>query len=297
LFFSHLSTTIPAIEVYLSERVTYRDLMPTDTKELAVFKAIADKAESSIILPLAPKRGRKKKVVKDLDAGALESGPAADLIAKLGWDLDKFGLEWRTNKTVMDVRVFARPHRVARRRGERLIVMSGLTWNSDSQNKPRDFSPIISAFTLETAFVELYREDLLLACFGARLLRKQAHKMFLEVTMVHHKQGHLGSEPELVMEWEFTDAFPIDIGSKEMEHYDPVALRKDLDAAHATVTRSKRDPVRAFVVALEKNKLLLASDPKAKKGSIESLAHDCITTLAHVSRPTPSHLPLTFSSF
>jgi hypothetical protein len=302
LFFSHLGTTIPAIEVYLCERPNHRDLIPIEAKGLLEFKTLAETAEKSIIQPVQPKKKKKasKKKVDveqvDDDDDVQETGSAGDLVLKLGWNFDKYALQWRKVYNLMSLHALSRSNRVAKNRGERILVMSGLTWNSNSRNKPRDFGHIASAIALESAFIEFYREDLLVSCSGARVFRKEAHQFFLSVALTHHKQRDLGSPPEMVTEWEFADGIPPDLVSSDAtEHYDPVALRKELDTAHATFTRTSRDPVRAFVIAIEKNKLLLAADPNAKKGSIESIAHHCISTLADVSltRPRPMAMSLT----
>jgi hypothetical protein len=195
----------------------------------------------------------------------------------------------------MDENPFKRPHRVSERTGERLLVMSGLSWNLDSHNKSRDYNNVVAAVTLETALVESYRVDLLTACPGAHALRKVMQEYLLTIASPYHKTHPVSGALQSIEEWAFPDGIPLDVGTCGGRLYDAEELRKqmnELNLASATTTGSKGkgNTVLKTIEYLEKNPLLWCSDPKAKYGSVETLAHHCISTLSHVSQSFIIHM-------
>lgn len=312
IFFSHLTTSIAEMEVYLCDHTTHRDLIPTDSKQLPAFKTLADKANEALIGGIAGSstaaaakgkaKGKKRKKAAEKEEGG--PGSAEFFLQKLGVELVNFGHRWRTLFELMPLFPFTRDNRTAKDRGERMLTMSGLSWNPKSQNKTRDWGNIVAAITIETIVVESYREDLLQSCSGACTIREEAYAYFLSHAVEHYKRANMTSRPEMVTEWVFADAYNLDVGARGGKQYNSADLRKYLDTAHATTTRMKKDPIRTWVEGIEKNKLLWSSDDGAGKGSVETLAHHCISTLAHVSQlfrvsdlPTHRHERLVIVSF
>jgi len=172
---------------------------------------------------------------------------------------------------------FNRNHRTSKRTGERLLVMSGLGWNVDSHHMNRDWTNIISAVTLETAIVESYRLQLLIACPGACALRKEMRDYILSMTSTFFMIARTG-KLERVVEWGFLDGIPLDVGTCGGRSYDPDEIRKEL------YDGKRNDSVAATINSLCKNKLLWSSHPDAAQGTLETLAYNCISTLSRVSR-------------
>jgi hypothetical protein len=302
IFFSHLTTLITEVDIYLRNKPTLRGQIPTSAKEFTGFSKLAEKVTESMVGP------KKKKAAKNGGAAAEEelnkvyekalSGeadieppekmtPPEKLIFLLGWSNIRYGYEWRTNLRLMAQVPFSRAHRVSTRRGERMMVMSGLSWNKGSQNKPRDWNNINTAITLELALVESYRLDLLRACPGACALRKEMKEYFLTITNLYHLKNPVTGAVEMLVEWAFPDDIPLDIGPCGGKMYDPMELRQALNLGNVTDAaakpKGKRTKAQITIDSLAKNKLLWCSDPKASHGTLETLAYHCIATLANVS--------------
>lgn len=85
--------------------------------------------------------------------------------------------------------------------------------------------------------------------------------------------------------------------------FDPIALSRALASAHSadgSLEKFLSPPIPFLHVIqyLEKHPLLACSDPSAQPGTIESLAHYCITTLYEVRRSSTSYIifyPSTFT--
>ncbi len=216
-----------------------------------------------------------------------EMNQAEKVIWSLNWNPINFAHEWRMNRRLMSLETFSRSNRVYHRRGERVLVMSGQSWNADTHSAARDWSNVLAAITLETALLESYRFDLLKACPGACALRKEMKEFFLSIATPFHKKHPTTGVTERTIEWDFPDGIPFTIGTCGGRLYDPDDLRKQLRGMNPTAVRSKakRNNVRTTIEYLEKNKFLWASDPDAPYGSVETLAHQCISTLADVCQP------------
>jgi hypothetical protein len=77
--------------------------------------------------------------------------------------------------------------------------------------------------------------------------------------------------------------------------FDPIALTRALASAHSADGSLEKFlapliPFLHVVQYLEKHPLLACSDPSAPPGTIESLAHYCITTLYEVRHPSTSYI-------
>jgi hypothetical protein len=294
IFFSHLTTVIVEINIYLKKNPTRRDGVP---KDLLDFKKLAeDVAQNSTSTkkdkcfkdwPEKEKDETNKAYAEKL-SGVLDAEHPGErtvsdkFIRGLDWNLVKYAYEWRTNAATMKLKSFNRDQRVSERTGERLLVMSGLSWNVDSHHASRDWTNIIAAVTLETALVESYRARLLIACPGACALRKEMHKYILSITSPHHKNSSTG-KLETVTEWEFPDGIPLDVGTCDGRSYDPDEIRKELYDDGDAKPKGKRNSAATAIDGLCKNKLLWSSDPNAAQGTLETLAYQSISTLSRVS--------------
>lgn len=290
------------MNIYLNFNRTARDRIP---KDLSSFKQLYDKVEKDLVV--AKKRLSQKNLrsVQDEDdsdededyhkalAVCMECTPEKDItdaekiITSLNWSLVKFEYEWRKNRQVMRsqrTKTFTGLHRVSKRIGERLLVMSGLTWNIDSRSMDRDWVTTITAITLETGIVGTYRKDLLMSCPGACLLRKEIQEYLKSIAIRYLKNNPTDHSIQSFIEWEFPDGIPLDIGTCGGKHYDPSVLRKELDESNSTGARSKgkHDVVHRSIQSLAKNKLLWSSEPDVENGTLETLAYHCLSTLSHV---------------
>ena len=304
IFFSNLTTTITEVEIYLCANPTLRDDVP---KDLVIFKKMFDKVSASIVTAKKKLRTDKNFNLKEDEhdeaytkalSGQLEPTPdgkltdAEKMIRSLNWNNIQYYHQWTMNHALMSLKSFKRSNRTAQRRGERLLVMSGQSWNSNSQNTTRDWSNLVAAVTLETALVESYRFDLLKACPGACALRKGIQSYFLSIATPYHKKHPTTGATERVLEWDFPDGIPLTVHSPGNQSYDPDKLKNKLDVVNPTrPSKAKHDTVRKTINSLEKNKLLWSSDPEAPYGTVETLAHLCIVILAQVTRPSAARVP------
>lgn len=308
ILFSNLTTSITEVEIYLCTNPTLRDRLP---KELSEFKQMYDKVNKSFSGPKGKSLSGSNLEGDKHEAAYTKALPgqmiparmscAEKVVQSLNWNPVKYASEWKINQGLMSLKLFKRPNRTADRLGERLLVMSGLSWNPDSHSANRDWSSVLAAVTLETALVESYRSNLLKACPGACKLRKEMWDFFYGIATFFHQRHPATGTAERVREWEFPDGIPSGVGTPGGKSYDPDDLRKQLRDANPTATlpKAKHDNLHATISNLEKNKLLWSSDPDAAYGSIETLAHDCIYTLARVSQPhlcTHASSPTTHAS-
>ena len=284
------------MDIYLRKNPTLRHRVP---KDLAEFKKFAEKVTKSMVeakkkLPADKQQREEDELDKEYERAlsgvmdhtlAQQMTTAEKVVESLGWSDIRFAYEWRTNKAMMENRPFKRSHRVAKRRGEKFLVMSGLSWNVNSQNKGRDWPNIATAITLETALVESYRTDLLRASPGACSLRKAIKTYFKTIAAVHHDKDLFTQKSVIISEWNFPDDIPLDVGPCGGKSYDPDDLRKEMNSTIVAVgtPRGKRHGVDFIIGSLVKNKLLWSSNPKAPDGSLETLAYKCLRTLTNVS--------------
>jgi len=238
-------------------------------------------------------------------------GSAVAYLKRYGWSVDKFGHEYWMNSCFMENKAlsFERNERIDGRRGQRLLVMSGLSWNVESQNKSRDYVNIIVAVTLETAIVEWYRETLIKECTGAGALRGELRDCF-KTEVLPQLDSDTG---QLEGDWEFPDNFSGigDIPAPRSHSWNATLLKNELDSAKdanevrrgsgGTRTSKKMgrskdsgtagslpessesvDAILNMVKLLEENVYLFCSDPGVAPGTLETTAHDHITALYEV---------------
>ncbi|KAI0261575.1 hypothetical protein BGY98DRAFT_1104417, partial [Russula aff. rugulosa BPL654] len=249
IFFSHLTTTIAEIEVCLSKLKVPRNKVP---KKVAGFLKLTDRISKSLVSAHdAPERPAK-------DADEYEK-----FLVSLGCKLPNFLHNWATNYEVMDVE-FQTSHRMSPRRGERILVMSGLSWNTKTHHKQRDYLPAQAAITLETVLVEYYREDLLRECNGAPALRKEMQDYFLSVTSPYHED--VPNKPGLtrrIKAWEFPDKYDTPESNDSTSggrKYDANMMKKELDQANPPPKRKTKEVIaQSKIEGLLDNKYLWAS--------------------------------------
>src|SRR6266566_2158130 len=170
MFFCHLTTSITEVEIYLRKNPTLCDNIP---KQLRAFKDLFEKAANSMVVGgfklIANKAHKKadsektymKTLAREMTATAAHQMTAAEkFITELNWTLVKYHGEWEKNTMLMPKKKpFTWEHRVDTRRGARLLVMSGLSWNLVSHNKSWDWTNVAATVTLETGLVESYHID------------------------------------------------------------------------------------------------------------------------------------------
>lgn len=179
---------------------------------------------------------------------------------------------------------------------QRILAISGLSWNVESKNRARDWERYASAAAGETALVQMYRKKLLIACAPARALRKDLHDLFLSWAS-QRTQIMLGSQPGLqtLKRWEFADNIyiaeeEIDEPHPDLEPYpDFSKMRAEWGASLGTGKASKKkdgkvqkDSIDGMLGMLKSNKYLHCSDPEASLGTLESLSAFAISILGHV---------------
>lgn len=304
IVFSHLTTSVTEISVCLTRMGIKREGAP---RNFAGFKRLYDKVEESMTslgMKKAKSKGKGKKRVEaeadDEDETVYQNEMATYLtievskdteepeafVRSLNWNLVRFNFEWRNNMSQMvGLGRFTRDNRLSRRRGERLLVMSGLEWNMESRARGRDWGPTATAITLETAVVESYRETVLKSANGAYELRRDLREYMESIAATHHawhpsRSGHYQSK-----NWEFPDGFEAPEVVEERGPFDPTRMRKNLDEAlpSAGVKKRKKDSLRAQFENLLKNKFLWTSTEGASPGTMETVAYHCIEHLWKVS--------------
>ena len=316
-FFANLTTRIADVEIQMNNTSFSRSIM--NKFEFSKLKEFYEITHNSIITKRDKSSDKSKSVrEEELDAlyekalsGDLETDitdkmpPIEKTIRSLGWVPIKFAYEWRSNHGLMKLEKYDQKHRSSPRRGERMLVMSGLEWNKSSHAQSRDWTNVIAAITIETLLVESYRFDILKACSGVCALRRDMRNFFLSIATYYHERHSTTGHVMLRVKWEFPDGISDDIGPSEPKTYEAEKQRKDLltvNPSTAIQGGTKRTGMKFIVETLQKNPLLWSSDPEVSHGTVETLAHNCINTLAQVrslrsperTRPCPAHLPFAF---
>lgn len=319
MFFSHLTTSIADIEIQLSKVGIPRNGAAKDfigymkyLEEVETSKSTGKKTSENGEETYQNKLG--ESLMLNVEGGNMQESRAEKFVKSLGWTNLHYFAEWKANMKVMELSTYDdRKHRVSNRRGERFVVMSGLTWNKQSRSKERDWAATVAAITLETAIVEKYREKLLRMCNGAYELRKEMLEYFSSITIGHYETHPSTGEIIKNRSWEFPDGYklPVDVdasgdsgdktgitgttgkagGTSTTGHtsmtgrYNPEAMRKELHKVNPIIVTSKRrkESVQSQIRNLTKNKYLWSSNSKASNGSLETLAYHCIVTLWRVS--------------
>lgn len=216
-------------------------------------------------------------------SGATKS-PAELFLQALDLPVARFMREYRKNIQSMGQFPYGLEDRIAPNIGHRLLVMSGLTWNEDSQNRKRDWSNIAIAATLEMALIESYRADLL-ACPGASALRGSFKECFGEWAVQRLRTNAL-SQRELINEWSFADGIEVlesaSTSNGKAKAYDPDKVVEEMAVAHLAGLGLDLSEIIPFVRYAEKCKYLACSEPGVRNGTIETLAHYYISGLIQV---------------
>ena len=184
-------------------------------------------------------------------------------------------------RTTLKGPAFTREHRLSKRLGTRILAMCAIQLNLDSQNRPRDWPVAIAAVTLESALIGHYREHLLKQCIGAQALRSSLNALFSGITLPFSSRD-ADKNVVSVRTWEFADKIPVQDGVMGQKIYDLEELTNSWDGARAGHAQDKKDTILGVVQYLERQKYLACSDPNAKTGTVETIAHHHISALAEV---------------
>jgi hypothetical protein len=299
LFFSNLTTRVADVAIQLHRRPVTRNILKKNLGFTEI-KKYYDDILKELGGPKKTKGKGKPMTQEELDelyekalSGAInidvltidkKMHPAERLIRSLGWEPVHFVYEWGSNKSLMGLS-YKQSHRSAKRRGERMLVMSGQEWNKASKDTDRDWPNIATAMTFETAIVESYRGDLVMSCSGVCALRKEMEVFFLSVASSYFHSHPTTGDAEKRLEWSFPDGIESSVGPSQPKSYDPDQQRKDLLKANPTagmMAKNKRNTMIFTVETLEKNPFLWCSDPDVPHGTVETLARHCIDALAQV---------------
>jgi len=313
LIFNHLTTTITEIEIYLARAKIPRKNIP---KDLAKYKTLFDDVMKAMYNTKKALQAKSDDILNGKDweqayqdelAGHMRFKASdgmtmcQDFLTSVKWNVVRFAYEWKQNFALWEFKEFTRAHRIAYRRGERMHVMSGLSWNHQSRAKERDWTLPNAAVTLETALVESYRRDLLEVCPGAGRLREEMRKYLMSIANPFHLiEPHTGKDITQ-KDWDFPDMFPsfpnrVPQESTEssdaseprpppVKVYNPVEMTKALDEVKLDSMKGKEKTGFASIDGLMRNKFLWCTDERATPGTLETKAHDCIASLSHVSHP------------
>lgn len=261
---------------------TNRDL----PEHLNGFIRIVDDAGANITSKKASK-GKKKARVADNgvqdDEDRTQKGGSKSFLGRFDLDPSKFYFEVDRAVKMMEGAPFNRPNRTSKRLIERVLVMSGLSWNQESRNKPRDWTGVAISAALETEIIRSYRADMLKTCKSACALRKAFHDYFNDFVTTWYPPVFNGEQSVGVSEWSFADNIPVNVGECDGKGYDSDALKKELQAVHEAVSKDKKHPGAVFVASAEKNLHFRCLKPGVERGTIETFAHFLITGLLYVS--------------
>lgn len=285
--------------------------MRDDKVDYPEFKRLMETVGQEITaLGDSKKRAKKQKtddpavepvLANPLDPTRKVAPSISSFLEKVDWNIQTFVKEYRANIVFMNAKnnCYDRMQRVDKRLGQRLVVMSGLTWNLDSKKHYRDWLHVGLCATLETAIIPTYRTDLLApdACHGARALRSRFVDYFTTIVLpfVDTFSGFQPGTPDASsVLWTFADGIHVAPSPAHPKVYDPNTVHQALQSIQVSAAASKKDPILALVEFLEKNKYLHCSDEDAAPGTVEASAHYHITALINVSSPFPSSPPSPF---
>jgi len=284
--FAHLTTSILAIGNY----IIHNNIPRSQVGEVSIFRQCAEqhhatlsekatksykiKADAGKLLPL------KKKAVKFLEA--------------VGWSESNFVSAYGACFSVMGEKHITGKERLSKDLSQRILAMSGLSWNSDSKNKPRDWERYASAVAVETALVQLYRKKLLLECAPARALRNDLWKLFISWS-TNRAEIRMGGTAglKIVQRWEFADNIDVeeDATGEQSTDLDFGKMRTEWEASQGTggtgkgskkAGKAQKDSIEGMLEKIKSNKLLHCSDPEVSAGTLESLSAFAISILGHV---------------
>jgi hypothetical protein len=311
LFLSHLTTSISQIDIFIAKRPTGRERVVN----FADFKKLADKGFDSLTKSrkkCIKKHGGKGKTMKMSDNrfkdamdvsivnGTSEGCNDAECIMNdLGWKIQNYYWQWSFVTGLMSIKDFDQANRIAYNDAERMLVMSGLTWNHQSKAKDRDWINVVGAVTVELMLVGSYRLPLLMSCRGACALREEilAHMRSIAtvVTVDHPITGQIVK----MVAWDFSDGIPTPLcnsGANDVPIYNADTMRKDFDrlssSQQSNKAKANNDPVSKAIDSLVKNKFLWTSKNGVSPGTLETLAYRSIANLWKASR---SFVPRSFA--
>lgn len=255
----------------------------------------------------------------DDDSDGIRRSPAQELLHRLRLSQGEFLTQLNHIRGFMKDFPFSNSDRVDPDFGKRVLTTGGLVWNPKTHCPDRDWAPISICATLECALVPLYRPDLLnnKNCEGACYLRKLFMKKLAEKSRALVAQDPKTTHKETVKTWKFADqlevkedanrAIPVGFDSSQPSQpsrssqssqpsrtspqlikpkvYDANAMMHAREVAKQVCGKTKKSQVFQFVENLEKNQYLFCSDTDVPTGTMETLAHFCITVLAEVSFP------------
>ena len=288
--FSHITTSILAICNYLKRNPSPRDKV----NDVNVFRHYTEKHHAK--LSNKAEIAYKKKV----NNGTLTPlhKHATIFLAGVEWSEDDFLSAYAACFSIMGETQLTEKERLSKDLLQRILAMSGLSWNTDSKNRGRDWERYAVAATGEAALVQLHRKKLLTGCAPARALRKDLYDLFLSWAADRAEIPTGGqSGLQIVRRWEFADDINLsDIPDSEIDEQRPdlEKMRVDWDASIAAgkaskkVVKQPKDSIDAMLEGLKSNKFLHCSNQDASLGTLESLSAFAISILGHVMRKTLS---------
>ncbi|KAI9430720.1 hypothetical protein H4582DRAFT_2063460 [Lactarius indigo] len=272
---AHLTTSVVEVDTYLMSCPMPRSMVT----DLSAFKFASALAPDNT-------KGKAPKHQRDPDdplPPVRDATVVAEFLAAVGWTSDRLTREFTKVNAVLTATkdAFTRDQRLSPHVGTRLLTMSALPRNLDSQNKKCDYALITTAIAVESALVDKYRAHLLSICPGARDLRDDLHSFFFSITMPHAQYLPDGKK-EVTRVWEFPDAVRSDSAASGVRVRDIKSLSARWLAAKESYLKEKKDPVQSIIQNLEKNRFLLCSDTTVPAGTVETLAHHLISGLAEI---------------
>jgi hypothetical protein len=273
-----------------------------NVQNLTAFQSIVSVPEPKrkTIVEKMPKKIPKKIAGPAAAAAGTQNDKAivGKFLTRVNWTSDQFCAEYEANSLDMRNEV-TNEQRLSERLGARLISMSGIPWNRQSHHRTRDWPSMITAFTVESAFLKHYRTNLLQKCSRAQQLRKDIHALFTKFARPKLVSTEAEGQEEVTERriWEFADHIPLSDSGK-IKVRDLNGLKADWKDAHTAFLKDKNDPAFKLIQSLESNPLLHCSNSGSPSGTVETLAHNLITGLAEVGIVNSGlHQYISFNSF
>jgi hypothetical protein len=212
-------------------------------------------------------------------------------MAAVGWSDSDFTSAYGACYKIMGQKHITDTERLSASLSQRILAISGLSWNPDSKNRVRDWERYACAVTGETALVQLYRKKLLITCGPARVLRKELCSLFIHWTASRAQLIPGQSGVQAIKRWEFADNLDIQDNERDVPPTDFVKLRTEWEtsvennkASKKKAGKGKKGGIDSMLDKLKMNKLLHCSDPDASPGTLESICAFAISVIGHVRR-------------
>jgi hypothetical protein len=115
----------------------------------------------------------------------------------------------------------------------RICSMATLSWSPDSKHRYRDWEKIVTAITIETAIIPIYRAPLLDKCPISQILRDELHTFFFSITPMWNQITKQDNTTTLVSSkrWIFADNIYPSNPSDSNNNTQDVPLVPDIPAA------------------------------------------------------------------